>query len=90
MWFAHRFRFIGILASVCTINTILLVYLFDIDNDATLLVYQPFIIAYFLVCFLVGGVLLEHDQAQTFLSESNAVLTVQNEEFLQLTEPFAS
>lgn len=82
MWFAHRFRFIGILTSVCTINTILLVYLFNIDNGATLLVYQPFIIAYFLVCFLVGGVLLEHDRAQTFLSESNSVLSVQNEEFL--------
>lgn len=51
MWFAHRFRFIGILTSVCTINTILLVYLFNIDNGATLLVYQPFIIAYFLVCY---------------------------------------
>ena len=81
MWFAHRFRFIGILSSVCIINSILLIYLFNIDNGATLLVYQPYIIAYFLVCFLVGGVVLEHDRAQTFLSESNAVLTAQNDEY---------
>lgn len=70
---AMRFGWLGIMLTSFLINTTILFFVFDKDA-ALLLEYQPYMLSYMLVAFLVGGVFLENDRVKAQMQDAQDAL----------------
>ena len=85
IWFAYRYQWIGALLTIIVCNTMILVHVYQ-GSSAELILYQPYIISYSLVGFLVGGVMLEHAKTMRNISSVGKQLLIKREELQQSTQ----
>jgi len=84
IWFAYRYNWIGALLTIIVCNTLILVQVYQ-GSSNELVLYQPYIISYSLVGFLVGGVMLEHAKTMRSISFVGEQLLIKRDELLQST-----
>lgn len=85
IWFAYRYNWIGALLTIIVCNTLILVQAYQ-GSSNQLVMYQPYIISYSLVGFLVGGVMLEHAKTMRSISFVGEQLLIKRDELLQSTQ----
>lgn len=85
IWFAYRYNWIGALLTIIVCNTLILVQVYQ-GSSNELVLYQPYIISYSLVGFLVGGVMLEHAKTMRSISFVGEQLLIKRDELLQSTQ----
>ena len=78
MVFSRRFT------RVIVCNALILVHVYQCSGNE-LVLYQPYIISYSLVGFLVGGVMLEHAKTMRSISFVGEQLLIKRDELLQST-----
>jgi len=85
VWLGASNGFVAIMSFTVTINALLLLYLFDINNGELLLNYMPFMTSYCLVALIVGGYLLETEHVKLNLRIMNDTLAVNNTKLRELS-----
>lgn len=85
VWLGASNGFVAIMSFTVTINALLLLYLFDINNGELLLNYMPFMTSYCLVALFVGGYLLETERVKLNLRIMNDTLAVNNTKLRELS-----
>ena len=83
VWFGYRLSWFGSLSCALWINTVLLLLLYQAPA-ATLLQFQPFIIAYFAVGLITAALQLEHSRLQTEQLANQRTLQTHNQQLLAL------
>ncbi len=83
VWFGYRLSWFGALCCALWINSVLLLLLLNAPA-ATLLQFQPFIIAYFAVGLITAALQLEHARSQAEQLSNQQALKASNQQLIEL------
>jgi two-component system sensor histidine kinase UhpB len=85
IWFAYRFGWFGAIAMTLTVNSMIMLNVFGMNQTSILIENQFYIITYALTGMLLGALVNEQKEANQALDIKNLELTKSNEKLVKMS-----